>query len=199
MSNKGPKLPKQHKNPRPRKQKAKETTKEVRPLAWLLAIATLIGGLAAVLTFLPRPSVSATDPVDANNPFSSAFTITNNSFVPLRDVSVRLQLGSVKIGTVEIKGGPLFDGKHGGIFTTDDWQNHDLAVDEQFTISPMQVFSRFTFPKDSEFRSGSIAVQIQYKPWLIPLHRSKSFGFHAVRQTNGKFYWYAIPLPPKAN
>jgi hypothetical protein len=59
--------------------------------ATLLAVATLVGGLAAVMTFFPRITVvAAAGPIDQSNPASIAFTITNSNVYPLEDVGVTL-------------------------------------------------------------------------------------------------------------
>jgi hypothetical protein len=47
-----------------------------------LAFATLIGGAAALVTFLPRVTVEANG--DFRNPSSIAFVATNTGFIPLR-------------------------------------------------------------------------------------------------------------------
>jgi hypothetical protein len=182
-----------------RKTESKKKPLRSKAISILVFLIGIPGVAAALLTFLPRPSVSVGDPVDPENPFSSAFTVTNGNFVPLRDISVGLKLGNIKVGNVNLASkSPLSNGRSGAIFETEGWEHRDLEMDERFTISPMEVMSRI-IPPGMDFNGGEIAIQVQYTPWLVPLKRSKSFGFRAVRQTNSKFYWYAIPLPPEAD
>ena len=87
------------------------------------------------------------------------------------------------------------------------WQHHELGIDEKFTISLSDIFRRgpatpydrtykLQLPEEGEFKNADIGIVVDYKPllleWLPP--RSKEFRFEAHQQTNGKFYWYSLPL-----
>jgi hypothetical protein len=55
----------------------------------LLAVATLLGGISAGLTFLPRISVIASDPIgDRHAPFFNTFTISNDGQIGVRNLQV---------------------------------------------------------------------------------------------------------------
>jgi hypothetical protein len=163
----------------------------------VVVFCTLVGGVAAVLTLLPRPSMSVVDPVDPDNPFSSAFTVSNNNFVPLEDVSVGIVSERIQWeggGTIALGKPPYEDS---AVAMDTRWQHHYLGVDDKFTITPSQIFSTqegFSGPNGVAFRSAVIAVIVKYYPWFIPLPRSRAFRYEAHRQTNGKFYWYSLPL-----
>src|ERR1035438_6449925 len=102
--------------------KAQKTRPGTLLLAWLLATATLAGGLAAIMTFWPRPSVSAGDPVDPDNPWSSAFTVLNGNSIPLEDVAVGIGPGVIS-GTFTYNGdGPLSE--RSGIVMLSRCKNH---------------------------------------------------------------------------
>jgi hypothetical protein len=193
MSNRAPKQSRLKKTAK----KAQKAKSRISLWTKALGAATLIGGAAAVLTFLSRPSVSVSDPVDPDNAFSSAFTVTNGNFVPLKDVSVGIALGKIQwtkegslTGADSLSGNPAF-------LTDTLWEHHDLGMDEKFTISPSQFFNTkdgWSGPNGVAFESADIAIMVKYKPWFIPYRQSKVFRFQSHRQTNGKIYWYSIPL-----
>ena len=166
-----------------------EAKRNISPLALLLGLATLLGGLAAALAFIPRPYVSVSDPVDSANPFSSKFTIKNGN-IPLSDVCVavgfgKINLGNVIIGTV----GGKFPQKY-AVIQMEKWQHHYLNMDEGFDVTPADIFG----PGPSTLQKADIAIIVKYKPWFIPIRRSKAFRYEAHKQTNGNFYWYELPL-----
>jgi hypothetical protein len=151
-------------------------------LAWLLGIATLLGGAAVVL---PRPTVTADEPVDPQNTLSASFTIVNTNFIPLRHVTAALGLGQLKTingVTIQSQSWPQFDTKISFI----TWENHALNMDDKFTITPDQLFH-------GKFKDGDIEISVSYRPWFIPWTRIKAFRFRTYQQTNGNYYWYSAP------
>jgi hypothetical protein len=185
MSNRARKLDKPEKKARKAKEKAPRIT--VFPL--LLALATLLGGFAALVTFLPRISVSPSDPVDPANPFSSSFTITNANIVPLREVTALLGIG--QIATEPAQNRPNFVPTFTSRLTMPNWKDHVLSMDEKFTITLADAFG---LPPGVRLSGGDIAIVITYKPWFLPFRREKVFRFITHRQSNGILYWYSQPL-----
>jgi hypothetical protein len=159
-----------------------------------------LGGIASLATFLPRPSISLVDPVDPDNPFSSRFTITNNGFVPLTDVSVgihfqHIQIGNSKIMSPERKKG---DAATLGVLTRDTWQHLYLGMDDSLTIPLSDVIGPNGVINSADpggFKDGDVSIIVNYYPWYIPKRRTKEFRVHARRESNGKFYWNVIPPP----
>jgi hypothetical protein len=173
--------------------KAQKTRARTSLWAWLLGIATLIGALAAIMTFLPRPVVSVADPVDPENPYSSAFTITNGNFIPLTDVSLGFFPILVNMGGVKLVGEP------NAFLTRPEWMNHYLGIDEKFTITLAECLGPTGYLKSPpqywrDLREADIKLVVKYKPWFIPIERQKEFRFTAHKQSNGKIYWYSTPL-----
>jgi hypothetical protein len=88
-------LSKSRRNKRQRKKQVPERiqeppkphwTKTQKVYAGLLAGATLIGGIAAVMTFLPRVTVNVSG--DLSNPASIQFQFANINFIPLPRVHI---------------------------------------------------------------------------------------------------------------
>jgi hypothetical protein len=155
---------------------------------WLLAAATLIGGFAALVTFLPRVSVSRSEPVDPSNPFSASFTITNESFIPLRDVGAAMGLGQI---VTEPAGMSRFKPDFSSRITSEDWNGHALQMDEKFTITPSTIFA---LAPGAQLSGADVVIAVTYRPWILPFKREKLSRFVTHRQTNGRLYWYSAPL-----
>jgi hypothetical protein len=140
--------------------------------------------------------VSTIDPVDPDNPFSSRFTITNTGFIALENVSVGIAPGKIDWGgdAVLRTEGPLSDKSH--VLMSSNWQNHELRMDEPYTITPSDVFSPrgVQGPDNRPIQSADIAIIVTYQPWFIPWSRSRAFRFQARRGAAGKFLWYSVPL-----
>ena len=104
---------------------------------------SLVGGFAAILTFLPRISISPSDPPDLQDIFSASFTITNTNFIPLRDVSASVAAGNILLGdsppNVKTR-----SNEFNLRLQIPDWTNHNLDIDEKFAITPQDVIN---FPK----------------------------------------------------
>jgi hypothetical protein len=148
----------------------------------LLGLLSIIGGMAALLTFLPRPTVTVHDPVDPFNVMSASFDIAENGFVPLRRVGTALALRQLNLGNTVFEGDPRF----GTRFIKPEWRGQTLHMDEHLTVTPSDFFYRA--------KDGYIAIVVEYQPWFLPFYREKIFPFITHRQTNGRLYWYALPV-----
>jgi hypothetical protein len=169
-----------------KKRKSQEPPKGIRAhktlLASVLAIATILGGVAVVL---PRPSVTPNDPVDPSNPMSASFTVTNSSIIPLRHVTAYVAIGQV--ANISAKLDPNFEPTFTSRLFRPEWRDHTLDMDERFTITPADVFG-------SGWGEADIAIGVIYRPWFFPMTREKNFRFKTHRQTNGSLYWYSVPM-----
>ena len=177
---------------RTEKKKQRNAPKFSKYVTVLLMICTLVGGLAAIIVFLPRPMVSApSTPFDKTNPFSVSFDIANSGYVPLWDCGVSLGVGQI----INIKGShldPSFIPTFESRMVNPAWQHHRLAMDERFTVALTDFFDKAI--------AADIALIVSYKPWFVPIHREKIFRFVTFKQADGHSYWRSWPidepLPP---
>jgi hypothetical protein len=147
---------------------AKKTTKAERKTVWtrIIEISSLVGVAIALVTSLPRISVSVSDPVDQSNPFSASFTIRNDSVIPLKDVRLFVGLGQIDpIGSSQIHHAiPTFESRFG----IPQWQDsRSLGIDEQQTVTLDDLSKNNVVP----IVFADIAVIVIYKPWFMPFHR----------------------------
>jgi len=170
------------------KRKAEKTKRRISPLALILAAATLIGGIAALLALLPRVTVNVSDPVDSGNPFSASATITNTGYIPLLattpSIAINLILPQSGVGVRGAPGGPPYASR----LRTPEWIPRDLGLDDKFTIA-LNEFDVPIYPKELYY--ADVAIVVEYRLPIIHLKREKLFPLIARKQTNGRFYWYS--------
>ena len=202
MSNKAIKRPK----PKKRQQTAKETgqNKKIKkiPFRILSGIATL-AGILGLVTFLPRVTVSVSDPLDSNNPFSAIVTVSNTGYLPLSSVEPALGLRRMAFGNPAAP--TIIQGPSQKAYVGIEnvvWHPSDLGIDEKFAFGMNEIWGSQT-----HLLTADIAILVKYEIPFIHWKREKIFPLTAVKQTNGQFYWYpsepgmdkhynGLPLPP---
>jgi hypothetical protein len=127
-----------------------------------------------LLLVLPRLSVTASNPVNLNDPITASFTVSNKSFIPLRHVGALVSIEQMDPNQII-----AHDNLPG------EWLDHSLDQGDQFTIMPSAVF-RFKNPKEA-----TIGVVVSYKSWIIPWEQKQVFSFSIRPQANGNLYWAA--------
>jgi hypothetical protein len=170
----------------------KKRSRRQRIVGMLLFVIGIPSIIAAFLTFLPRLTVSPSDPVDPLNPFSASFTITNSNFVPLRHVNVYQALGEIAIGKpFEAVVNPNFE-ERGARFFNPNWRDHRLGMDERFTITLGDMYNCCK-PGWPPINGAELGIIVEYTPWILPWKQEKAFAFVTHKQSNGQLYWYSIP------
>lgn len=183
MSNRGVKTPK-------RKNVPKQYVESKWPyfLKHGLALTSFGITLLGLLSFVPRISVSASEPVDIDNPFSSAFIVTNGNIFPLSDLRIGVAPVRMPVNGGWLVGDELLENRLGFFFNS-KWEHHTLRMDEQYSVTPSDIFNLA-----GPFQGADLAIVVRYKLWFFPISQSKAFRFQAHRQTNGRYYWYPTPL-----
>jgi hypothetical protein len=176
-------------------QKATKTKIQISPLRAVLALATLIGGFAAVVMFLPRVLVSSPSAlVDPNNMMSSSFEISNTGYVPLEEVSVKLAaayMGGTAIRgampeALKSDGSPNF----GILIGLRNSEHHYLDLDDHFTVNPESNLIGV--------KTADVVFIVSYRPWIIPIRKEKLFRFIAKKDARGNTYWRSWPAKEPA-
>jgi hypothetical protein len=189
----------ENKKDQQRQERSVETRKHrllfSRLRSMFLRLVAIVGFFAAVITFLPRVSVIPGDPVETGDPFSASFTITPSNVFPLRNVGAMVSMIEFEARPRpfnEEKRPQITDIDKLGGFTRNEWNNHDLSMDEKFTISPYT-----TFVPANQFAvaaGADIAIVVEYQPWFIPIRRRQAFRFVTHRFADGSYRWYSYPL-----
>jgi hypothetical protein len=205
MSNKAIKATK----PKSRRQKAKETGRDRKinksPFRILSGIATL-AGILGLVTFLPRVTVTVSDPLDPTNPFSATVTVANTGYLPLNSVEPAFGLMKMTFGnpaaprTFQSSSQKKYVGIANRL-----WHPSDLGIDDKFAFGMNEIWGN-----QPNLLTADIAILVKYEIPIIHWERQKIFPLTAVKQTNGRFYWYPSepgmdkhderrPLPPIPN
>jgi hypothetical protein len=163
-------------------------------VAVILGLATLLGGIAAAVTLLPRVTLSVSDPPNVDDPFSSSITVTNTGYLPLNSVAPAISWDKI-----------VFQGPNGPVtllgngskqaFNVKNWPSRDLGLDEALTVALNDVF----IGNRQSLISAQITVTVKYEIPVIHFQREKRFPLVAKRQTNNDFYWYRDTPPNLSN
>jgi hypothetical protein len=167
-------------------------------------VATIVGGLAAIATFLPRVTVDFVDTDETSDTISSHFTFTNTNFIPLEELSVSIGLCRIQVSFKDFKGGDqpmnLVTNGQGDVcdyskisfLTVNTWLRHRLVMDERYTIDFSEYFKTYSMPL--KLLSGDIALVVEFKPWIWRRFQKRYFRFVTETQKSGRVRWIAKPL-----
>jgi hypothetical protein len=176
------------------KPEAKKPPRRNRLWKVLAFVVGIPGVAAALITFVPRVSVAATDPVDQTQPFTSSFTIKNESIFPLRDVGAGF--GIIESDTMPVKFDeqnrpPLKPRPDIFQFTKPQWNGHSLDLDDKFSINT----EHLDHMAGGAILSGAdIYIVVHYQPWMIPWKKTRVFRFVTHHYENGSYTWLSRPL-----
>ena len=145
----------------------------------MLGAATLIGALAAILTFFPRLTISNTASIDSDDPFSTPFLIINDGYLPLSDVQFALHIrdletlnnDTLNIGTV-------------------------MAGDYVRTLWPGDGYSYYAGRAVSAHRmvkTADVDIVVIYQPFALPINRERSFRFVTQMGPDNRLHWMQRP------
>jgi hypothetical protein len=169
-----------------------------RVLATALAVATLIGGTAAIVAFVPRVTVEWAGADDEKFAWQPSFLIKNINVIPLEDLGVYLVLCRILPNISDEEARRLkptecsYHGRGSELFR-DIWTHHRLAMDEFYTIQLTDLF----YLTNVTNAYVDIAIRVRYYPWFLHvglLQRIKTFRFIGRKLLNGRVVWEAYPL-----
>jgi hypothetical protein len=167
-------------------------TRTQKVYAGLLAGATLIGGVAAMMTFLPRVTVNVSG--DLSNPASVQFQFVNINFIPLRKPTYGIMVCEIIYGrdhpalkspsgpcdATSLKAQPPIDGASQQWFSMDE--NYTLRLEDMFRVT------------NSPISRANLIVTISYYPWYLPWRGYRAFGFRTVSGSDEKLYWRSTAI-----
>lgn len=149
----------------------------------VLGLITILG----LATFWPRFTVTQSDPVDPNNPFSAAFVLTNTGWTSMHDVRIAYAIAHMTFSGdyPETIGDPHYNSR----MFLNNWEEHVVGIDQRATITISDLYY------GQHLESCDMAIVVVYQPWIISHDMEKVFRFVAKRQSNRQLYWYAEPIP----
>jgi hypothetical protein len=164
-------------------------------LLWSLigAIALIFGVFVGYVQLAPRISVSASAPLNPSDPFSSPFVISNDGYLPIRNVQFLCRLSDVNaqppglnlsFENISVMGPDRFLGDK-------SQKIRDIDPGGQATtkcnLSPL-------FPV-MPIENADIAITVVYQPAFYRSQKVKDFRFITVSGSDGQLRWVRQPSP----
>lgn len=135
--------------------------------------------------------MESSGPFDPSNPFSASFTIINTGFVTLENVNVYFTPCTITGGKTPFVYDPQkCDYHHASRFIEGEWQNHTLRHDDQYAVTPVNIF------RITPLTGADIGFVVSYEPWplsLFSIRLERIFRFVTKNMLDGKLYWMARP------
>ena len=182
----------------------KESNRQRRPMAHasstykniLAVIGQVIGYAAAILglitgyvALIPRISVSQSQPLDVNDPFSTPFIVSNDGPLPLMNVKFSCAIRDL----VDTKGDRATVGDQKGLgpeITAPQLVSDEISPGERSTIP---CASPFRFP--TPLASGDVSIVVRFRIGYTFLPSKRISRFVTVKAADGHLYWYPQPVP----
>lgn len=181
---------------RRRRSKAAKQKREQRPKPklwhsrkfWLLVLKVVLSVLALMGTLFTidayvsyRLSVASVTVLDPTNPFRTNFTISNDGYMAVRNVSVQCHVPSA-----------FYEGQS---------ITRDTDVLSPPLVESLAPGSKITMPCgynsfigfENPLIKADMTLTMSYEPKYLPFRKSKSFRFVTAKDSEGHFHWLEQP------
>jgi hypothetical protein len=179
----------------PTRGRRKRTSRQIRAdkraialLVLLLAI-TLLGIAGAWLSVLPEISVSQTQPLNAADPFSIPFVVSNNG--PLSVNSLNFTCVPINIET-----------SHQSRVIPSGFRSESVPINKLepgkkagFPCTFRKVLGFWEFSPSQPMTMGNIDIFIEYRPAFVFWKITQQFQFATFPDRDHKLYWKPIRIP----
>lgn len=176
-------------SPRKKQQKHKSHTKKQslsqkaighiqkswKRILYILGIFAIMSGAMA---FLPKISVTPSEPLDPSNPFSAPFIISNEGVLPFHSVSYRVHIREVQ----SEDGAKVIVYKKG--ITVSDFLISNINPGEKASTG-----IPFPFAFQTPIKSADITFVVIYRPDWLPWHGEQRFRFGLAKKSNNSWTW----------
>jgi hypothetical protein len=166
-------------------EREKETPQSTIAITWKLIVGTvsgvglLLGLVTAILSLLPRLSVSNLESLDPDDPFSTPFVVSNDGVLGINDVVLSCILVRLESAT-----------QH---WAVEGFRSVGYAP----TIPRLDPGEQGTAPCNPavglKASAADIEVVVSYRPDYVPWKKERPFRFVTVSSKDGKLHW--IPQP----
>jgi len=159
--------------------KIKKAFKGIR-WSWKKIIGILGGGalLLSIYASIPKVVVEPGLIISPHNPFNTSFKITNNGFLPVKDLDFEYFFKEMKIFNVKFRG---------GTFRPKDNLIPKLKAGESTTI----FINENIIPKGIP-TSAEILIKIKFRLYLIPVKFKDQYRFKTIINNKGYSDWIQL-------
>jgi len=156
--------------------------KAVKGVRWSWKrIVALLAGLSVILSIyasIPKVVVSPGLIISPYNPFNTSFKITNNGFLPVKDLDFEYFFKEMKIFNVKFRGG-TFRPKNNYIPKLKAGETTTIFINEN--IIPKGIPT-----------SAEIMIKFRFGLYLIPVKFEEQYRFKTVKNNKGNSEWIQL-------
>lgn len=149
---------------------------------WNIIVA--ISVLVSLFILWPRLTINLGEVVDRTNPFYSSFRLSNDGYVPIKNIRFKCEMKKVSL-----KDNSSFTNCS---FTFSNYFIQSLNTSESTTIR----FDNF-FNKNMSVSFARIEVVVSYNPFIFPLLFKKVQQFETLQDSNGELFWVPVAVSLK--
>jgi hypothetical protein len=173
--------------PQTQAQLTNRTTSVITGGASIIAVATIIGGLAAIGFFWPRVTVEVAG--DLSKPASVEFVATNTGFTSLGFPTMGMWDCEITYGKEEPSSpmSPCRVSSFPDEGIVSEGGQRWLLMDKKF-ITRLEDWITVTV-KEHPITRMNVLIRMSYYPWYIPLRLHRVFGFQSAKGSDGVYYW----------
>jgi hypothetical protein len=141
----------------------------------------ILGGVSLLFSIyasIPKVIVAPGLIISPHNPFNTSFTITNNGFLPVKDLDFEYFFIEMKIFNVKFRGG-TFRPKNNHIPKLKAGETTTVFINEN--IIPKGIPT-----------SAEIMIKFRFKLYLIPVEFEEQYRFKTVKNNDGYSNWIQL-------
>jgi hypothetical protein len=157
--------------------------KTVANTSWksLVFLATVLGVVSGWVAMIPKISVSQSQPLDPNDPFSTPFVVSSDGPLPIENVKF-----FCTIHTLTTTGASVI-GETGNLFTSPMFNSPEMSPGERATVPCTAP------PMTHPFTGGDVSIVVRFRVGYTPIRTSGTSRFIMVHANDGHLYWYPEP------
>jgi hypothetical protein len=146
---------------------------------FVVVLSVIVGLIAALLTFLPRLSMSSSESLDPSTPFSTPFVVSNDGLLSINDVTCYCLIRRVVIadrGDITVSNNIVY---------SDSLPVPNLAPGEKTTVSCPPLL-----PSEPRITRADMDIVLRFRPYGLPWYREKAFRFTTEIASDKRLHWY---------
>jgi hypothetical protein len=156
--------------------------KAVKGIRWSWKkIIGILGGVSLLFSIyasIPKVVVAPGLIISPHNPFNTSFTITNNGFLPVKELGFEYFFKEMKIFNVKFRGG-TFRPKNNFIPKLKAGETTTIFINEN--IIPKGIPT-----------SAEILIKLKFRLYLIPVKFKDQYRFKTVKNNEGYSEWIQL-------
>jgi hypothetical protein len=155
-----------------------------RSLSWawkaVVAFSIVLGVIAAVVSFLPRVSVSSSESLNPQTPFAAPFVVSNDGVIKITDVSTQMLVRRVMVAVgkdIVIEDNKLFD-------------SHPIPIPELDSGKKYTVNYPLLIGEGTPIAKADVDITVIFRVPFLPWKQSKTYKFTTEIASDKTLHWF---------